>query len=581
MSMRTNLIPRVKERYITLRFNNIPFPIGNFQGAAGFLYVWYYLNGLSEEVTLLDMMKSESYYIPVPGIASKPIKPPSRIIPTPIEAYYFLVAFGIPYKDFVWGKWFLGLFPLDSKKDIHNRVLLDVIQKIPPKFIPPPRMHWGVVRTPGDEKDRVTLQNDMFSVLHNRFDMELNMLSTRESILKTGPPLSMKRFLGDEIKNIDLLDRYTGNISPYIDYGNIPRAFDEPFVALVSSMMLYLVTSYSLYKFSGDEHMTLFLHLEMPSPVWVAPWIISFHDGKWYTQSKPPGILQHLYPPDRQAIKVYFYRYNFPHSRAYEHCDRLIEDNLITPRWKEGDLPLSDAMTFMTGNGEFGGNLVVMASRSSYMLSILEAGLERGESILRIETPPVPLFVFRLVWNWMNGYDVGDRARPVSSNSKEFMDLMSYFLIDVSSPLSDKCLFSFINNTQKKRAVKILTEDGRDRMSTLNKLLPLSDIKPYVENIDITDGEILSSPFHHSTMIPVSEVKTGDFALLSYPGLNKIYRVKVATEGKVFQLDNPSQIIVALNPDGQWRFIGGTGALPIGVSFLRILPEEVAKFRFV
>ena len=568
MSMRTETIPRVKEKYITLKFDNIPF-----RGVSGFLYVWHYLNGLSEEITLLEMMKSECYYIAVPGVTSKPIKQVSKIVSSPIEAHYFLTAFGIPYKDHIWGKWFLGLFPLNPAKDHHNRILLDLVGKLPPAFIPPPLVHWSISRTPRNLEEDTSIRKDVHPAMSNRFDNELLMLIMRSGVpIPTIPP-SMRRFAGEEIKMSDLFDEYVNNRAPYTVDMNRPRVFDDPFIAIVRNKSggrsMFLVRRYELRYFPGGRRTALYLSLDIsPSSKRREQsfWMIYSTGGGWYSHTKGGNILESAFVDAGEVINVSFYHCKKP----IDHCDRLMENNLIAKGWEE-ELPLSDAIIFTTGSGELIGNPVVMASRSSYMLSVLEAGVSREKMHL-----DVSLFsprLLKLAWNWMNGYDIGDNRLEGYVLPEQIWRIMNYFLIDPSSPLSDRCIFSGTDTHQKAEAAKILTEEGRNRMPSLNKLLPLSDIRPYVEGINKSEDKLLSSPFHLAMIVPESEMKAGDFAILTYSLMpNKVYRIRMRMAETTI-LDDEVGTILSLSSGGRWVTMNGLVPQPTSTNFLRINRE--------
>lgn len=519
--------------YHTLTFNNIPDGIP----LSAFLYVWYYLNGLDDDTSLIDMLEFGSYVIPVPGNDTVPVDPVSLVTPTPIGAYYFLRAFSIPFSEQIWGKWFLGIFQLEPSSNTRE-ILREVLppRGIPQYFIPPP------LCVKGTEPTRA-----------NRIDDEITRL-----LPGTIPP-SFLPCLGKEVRFSDLYRKYITSKSPKQlrelhrgeeDEEENYQLLEEPLVCVVDGETMWNIIGYDVIwrdrskpgRHSSDFDMVFVLH--------------SGDKPRHLTRALPGephwkliGYAGEKGKDDWISVEVFTAT-----SVSIVKCDKIDRRHFI-PMEQSYDPTVynSQAVTFLVGRNEseFTGNPVVMASRSPLMLELLERGLER-KMMLGTTLPPV--FVgddFDILWKWLNNeprhrFQIDVYLPPL----RVWLD---YFNVSFTS--------SFYTSMPPGGITPEIiqghsADDGYKRIRYYNPLVPLSEAS--TPEVPIPPGVVSKvslwvPPYTNSVKVPFEVAAIGDIAVFD----DVMYRITDTEEDQITVDTSGGTARISSPDEGSWEFTQG------------------------
>ena len=516
MSNRMDLILTPLGHYHTLRFPGRP-------SLAGFLYVWYYLNGLDEDQSLFTMMEFESYVIPVPGSRSVSIRPQSLITPTPIEAFYYLRAFGISFTEHIWGKWFLGLFPLDKSKDKMNREILGyTLPHLPQYFIPPP-----IIRS--TEKAVVPIRT-------NRFDDDIIRL------FPTAVPPSFIPRLGRLVSMEELQDKYINRrslrelLAMRRTAGGSFHTFEEQLICVVGKSQMLRLDGYYIetrVEIEGLEGLTRdHFRIVLAAYPDIKSEYVEIHReyrGWWVgTSLESFGV---MYLPGRVPAEIYVAA-----DMDKNLLDTIVEENFY-PEEYSPIVFTSYAVAFTIGDKKerYHGNPVVMASRSPLIMRLMEG--ELGREIHLGESFPTDRW-FPVLWKWLNNIPMKPIELHMIEVTGPLWTWLNYFQVAF-----DSSFFTSISRWEyiSLRGETIMLEQARDdrykRIRLYNPIIPSSREKAMISLTLDTLREIPRwvPPYKGSVSIPFSEVRPGDLAVVS----DVIYRIQQT--GYPLILDAPGE----------------------------------------
>ena len=480
------------------------------QNIKAFLYVWYYLNNLDEPTSLIDMLEFERYDIPVPRSPS--LSSPSLIIPTSIEAYYFLKAFSIPFSDQIWGKWFLGIFPLDPSKDEMNReILRDVIPHLPQHFILPPYI-------PVNPEIPDTIWS-------NHIDDDITRLFP-DAIPPSFAPCLGRQVTREELRQKYILSRSKRELAGIASRGNNGKhqLLTEPLLCITNREYMWNVVGYEILapKVGEADEVQNYALLLIISPS---------------CDSKLFGNV--LVSPDSWDVQWPFEKWErgvpfvtiWTTTRVNWLDSDMIDRRLFVPTTQQYEPVFfrSQAVSFSLGKqkGKYKGNPVVMASRSNLILELMERGIE-GEILLGESLP----FVTSLhhLWKWLNNDPINITEFREAFNLKEVWNWLSYLSIPFNSPLFHLLRPDTRNKMWEEWIIPAqLKDDKYLKIRYYVPLIPPSREKYNEVSLDlcfppdqkIDNLSIWHPPYRRAQLIEYDNVKEGDLALIR----DKLHRV--------------------------------------------------------
>ena len=535
--------------YITLSFKGIP----HLNILNGFLWVWYYLNGLTDDITLTEILKAECYVIPMAGY-NEPMKVPSKITPAPASAYYFLRAFAIGPREHIWGIWFLGVMDgIDSLAD--KRAVFAQYGRPPPEFIPPPIVDWRSILTPVRQENSTGEDYDAFKHVPpkmTRFDREWAYLFPDDQ-----RPLSVSRHLGREMKGEEIHNMLTCGITKrragelavlhvldhsliavtthgddrYIWQINYYNIRDTKMVLEAGKVRDPFVVTLELQGITEDEKIDSY-------------WKIMYipHLGTWITNDISPEF-EEITSTD---IQIQIYESKFTDAIPYNRCDRLtMKDSSV------GDFKLSNSVKFSYAGTELGGNLVTMSARSHLVREIVEKNTD-GDRKFTIDMGKDIAFQENNLWTWLNGGGIW-HGFPITA-----VRYFDYFNAPPTAPLVAR-LISMGSGRDVglyKNILRLLSSDDLSKMPYVNKLIPISDLQSVVildekELNYIVPYKDAKAVLYRGDVPAENDVGPGDLVFISRLGKIHIYRIK-AIVGEF-------KIILVANVATSFTFTGGRG----------------------
>jgi hypothetical protein len=277
-------------------------------------------------------------------------------------------------------------------------------------------------------------------------------------------------------------------------------------------------------------------------------------DKQWYI------IKRQGYGADAIS-KPTFYQYRSSVNDGFNHVDRLDLPYLdtLSVGVRRFSRAIGNATFIYPKLGTIKGNIIVMASRSKYMMELLTTQYDASRPI----SPTVAVedkAAFGFIWNWMNGIYGGSYQ---TSSIKEVWYYMNYFGIGLTTSIINANFMNLISGVGAS-FTRYLTTSVLNALPSLSVLVARSDVSTappladaekwsYDPSFEGRPRRIFTRPYYDYTILNVfNEANDGDLAIIGTAGVGyHVYRISNVTK-KSFKVEDTS-IYFTAEGDTRWR----------------------------